>query len=413
MTKKDGTAPLYARITIDGDDEEISISTKVKPEHWDTLAKKVTDPTTEGRKANLEIAQAEIDLDRFFTILQSQHEFVTPLMLKKAYTEYVHPSKKIANPVTVSDKTLLEAFADFIEKFGKQVKKGLRSHDTLKHWKTAFNKTKQFLTIQYKVNDINLSDIQYCFAEEFYDFHTIELEKSLSEITTKGYIKKIKQILKGCTSKNLIPKNPIHDYCCSGGEKEVAPLEMFEVQTIINKEFSIQRLEEVRDAFTFQMFTGFAFQDLYELSPANIVLVGSKAERWLIKDRGKTGVSEMVPILPIVEVLIHKYKDHPYCKSNNVLIPVNSNERYNGYLTEIAIISGIKRDLNTHLARHTFADIMLNAGVPLEDVSKMLGHRSIRTTLRYCRVRKERISQNMSIAKNVLFTETGQLKQVG
>ena len=96
MTKKDGTAPLYARITIDGEDEEISISTKIKPKHWDTIAKKVTDPTTEGRKANLEIAQAEIDLDRFFTVLQSQHEFVTPLMLKNAYTEYVHPCKKIA-----------------------------------------------------------------------------------------------------------------------------------------------------------------------------------------------------------------------------------------------------------------------------------------------------------------------------
>jgi len=80
---------------------------------------------------------------------------------------------------------------------------------------------------------------------------------------------------------------------------------------------------------------------------------------------------------------------------------------------EIATTCGIKRNLNTHLARHTFADIMLNSGVPLEDVSKMLGHKNIRTTQRYCRVRKERISQSMHMAKNKLFSEDGKLMLVG
>jgi len=175
-TKKDGTAPLYARITIDGDHKEISTSIKVKSEHWDTEAKKVNDPTTEGRKANLSIAQTEIDLDRFFTVLQSQHDRVTPAMLKATYQEYIRPTKKIDIPIPINDKTLLEAFDDFIEKFKKQVEKGLRSNETLKHWKTALNKTKEFLIFQYKIVDINLSDIQYSFAEEFYDFHTIEVE---------------------------------------------------------------------------------------------------------------------------------------------------------------------------------------------------------------------------------------------
>ena len=92
------------------------------------------------------------------------------------------------------------------------------------------------------------------------------------------------------------------------------------------------------------------------------------------------GCPILVPIRPIVQELIDKYKNHSYCKINNRLIPVNSNYRYNVYLKELAVICGIRRELNTHLARHTFADIMLNSGVPLEDVSKMLGHRNIRTT---------------------------------
>lgn len=410
-TKKSATAPLYARVTIDGEDEDISVSLKIAPEAWDTNTKKVTDPSTEGRKANLAIAQAEIDIDRFFTVLQTQHDRVTPLMVKKAYLEYKHPSKKIEAPPT--DHTLLEVFNKFIEKFDAQVKKDLRSNETLKHWKTAKNKTIEFLTKSLKVADISLSEIRYAFAEDFHDFHTLYAERSISEITSKGYLKKLKQILKGCASRNLISKNPFEDYCCSAKEKTILPLEMYEVQKILNKELPINRLSEVRDAFIFQIFTGFAFQDIYGLTPENIVLVGNKAERWLIKDRGKTGELEMVPILPIIEDLIDKYKNHFYCKSKNVLIPVNSNERYNGYLKEIAVICGVNRNLNTHLARHTFADIMLNAGVPLDDVGKMLGHKDPRTTKRYCRVQKNRISENMETARKKLFLETGQLKKVG
>lgn len=148
------------------------------------------------------------------------------------------------------------------------------------------------------------------------------------------------------------------------------------------------------------------------MKPENIIEFGLAKEKWLIKDRGETGVSEMVPILPIVDKLIKKYKHHSKCIVNNRLMPVDSNARYNGYLKGMTAIYGINRDLNTHLARHTFADIMLNSGVPLEDVSKMLGHKNIRTTQRYCRVRKGRISQSMQMAKNKLFSKDGELMLV-
>ena len=121
----------------------------------------------------------------------------------------------------------------------------------------------------------------------------------------------------------------------------------------------------------------------------------------------------MVPILPVVDEVIRKYKDHPYCRVTGKLLPVNSNARYNSYLKELAIICNIARELNTHLDRHTFADIMLNSGVLLEDVSKMLGHKSVRTTQRYAKVRKSRISRNMEKVRSLLFTSEGKLKHVG
>lgn len=141
--------------------------------------------------------------------------------------------------------------------------------------------------------------------------------------------------------------------------------------------------------------------------------MGVNGERWLIKKRGKTDVSEMVPILPIIEELIKKYENHPCRILHNRLIPIFSNANYNGYLKEIAAICGINRELKTHLARHTFADIIINVlGMDLEDLMRMLGHKNIRTTQRYVKIRKIRISRNIGKTMKILFDKHGKLKPI-
>ncbi len=313
-----------------------------------------------------------------------------------------------------SNFSLMDGFAEFITRFEKLVEKGSRSYGTLRQWKSTKRKIKKFLEDKYHTSDILYTDVMPDFGDILYDYFTLEVDRPLDDATAKKHIKKTKQILKIGLKKRIITVNPIADFVCGGDQKEVLPLELDEVCTIYKKDFGIERLNEVADAYIFQCFTGFAYQDLYNLTPENIILVGSAKERWLIKDRGKTGVSEMVPILPVVEELIEKYRNHPKRVVNNQLVPVDSNANYNGYLKEIAVICKINRDLKTHLARHTFADIMLNLGVPLEDVSKMLGHKSIRTTQRYCRVNKERISRNMKqFVSHALFNNMGELEMVG
>lgn len=412
-TKKDGKAPLYLRITIDGKDEELSLGRKVHPDHWDTEQKKATENNQEAKQTNKKILEASMDLERHFNVLQSQFENITPLMLKNVYKGlHALMTKHEAKQPDVPRPTLITAFDDFIIRFQKMVDKKQRSKETIKHWKTTRTKIEAFIPFQYGVKDMELADIRYSFADKMYDYLTLEVDKPVAEVTAKGHIKKTIQILKGCVKNDYLIKNPIESFVCSGGEKDVDPLELEQVQRIIQKDFTIKRLAEVRDAFVFQCFTGFAYQDIHALSKDNIVLVGNKGERWLIKDRGKTDVSERVPILPIVEDLIQKYTTHPHCVKNNRLMPINSNTKYNGYLKEIGDLCSILLELNTHRARHTFAHIMLNSGVPLEDVSKMLGHKSIRTTQRYCRVSMQRISKNMGKVKKVLFTRAGELRMV-
>jgi site-specific recombinase XerD len=411
---KDGMAPIYARITIDGKDENISLSRKANPQFWDSKLKRVTESSAEARATNLKIGLVENDLERNFTVLQSQHEDITPLMLKNAFLglPVKFNGSNHALVETSKIKTLLDAFTEFIKTFELMVKNETRSKETLKHWRTTQSKVAEFVHFKYGQVDIDLGDIRPSFAPHFYRYMTLETTEPLSEVTAKMHVKKTRQIVGQCVTDEIITKNPLTGFKCGGGDKDVLPLEMAQVHAIYDKEITIERLSEVRDAFIFQCFTGFAFQDIYGLTQENIIVVGNNGERWLSKERGKTGVSEVVPILPVVEDLIAKYAAHPVCLKRKCLIPVNPNAKYNAYLKELAVICGINRELNTHLGRHTFADMMLNNGVPLEDVSKMLGHKSIRTTLRYCRVKKNRISKSVSKVKLILFTKTGQLKKV-
>lgn len=416
--KTDGKAPIYARITINGKYTEISTGKKVNPESWDSDAKQVVGGGMEVKLANQKLAQLQTDVERIFNGLQTQFPQVTPAMVKNVYQgKPAIEEPKLVKPTAKNEQSVLEVCDEFIVKFQKRVEVGNASFQTLKHWRSTRKKVAAFIKYHFDRDDIYFSSLPDTVAEDFYDYLTLHVSKPLAEVTARKEVKWVRQIVKIGVKKKFIASNPMDGFKCSGGDVEVIPLEFWQVEKIQQKHFSVERIAEVRDAFIFQCFTGFAYQDIYDLSPENIVLVGRKKERWLVKHRGKTEVGEMVPILPIVEELISKYKNHPYCIANNKLIPVNSNYRYNVYLKEIADlceirdITGAIRRLDTHDARHFFADLMLNNGVPLEDVSKMLGHKSIRTTMRYCRVRKSRISENVAKVRQKLFSKSGSLRE--
>ena len=185
---------------------------------------------------------------------------------------------------------------------------------------------------------------------------------------------------------------------------------MEEIMVLYNKEL-IPRLAEVRDIYLFCCFTGYAYMDVLTLTPANIV-TGIDGEKWLAKNRTKTDTPEHIPLLPISAEIIDRYKDDLYCQQYGRLLPVNSNQRYNAYLQEIAAICNIKKHLTTHTARHTFATtVTLENDVPIETVSQLLGHKSIRTTQIYAKITQHKISNNMRVLRNRLFGEQQTFKQ--
>ena len=169
------------------------------------------------------------------------------------------------------------------------------------------------------------------------------------------------------------------------------------------KKIDIPRLEEVRDVFIFCCYTGFAYSDIYKFD-YDAVTKGIDGNAWLTTQRQKTGTKESVPLLPIALDIINKYRDHKYCIEDNKLLPVNSNQRYNGYLKEIATLCKINKKITSHIARHTFATtITLANGVPIETVSTMLGHNSIRTSQIYAKVVEQKVSEDMKGLRDKLF----------
>jgi site-specific recombinase XerD len=311
--------------------------------------------------------------------------------------------------VDENKKTLLDAVDIYYDRFAEKVASGQKSKHSLKCVHATREKLKLFLKHQFKVSDKQLYEIKLAFAGDFEHF-LVTREKACNNTAMK-YIRILKRVLKFAVEQGWLETNPVGRFKCTYIEPSRERLTMEEVMTLYHKEFNLERLTEVRDVFVFSCYTGFAYQDVYNLTLDNIV-IGIDGEKWIAIDRKKTGSPEKVPLLPIALEIVEKYKNHFRSCSKNRLLPVYNNQCYNGYLKEIAQLCGIKKYLVTHMARHTFATtILLEQDVPIETVSHLLGHSSIRTTQIYAKVSQKKVSQNMKALKEKLARMKSEVKE--
>ncbi len=270
---------------------------------------------------------------------------------------------------------------------------------------------------QYKIEDKPLKELRLAFITEF-DHYLITVEK-LQTNTAHKVIKVVKRVMNIAVSLDWIPSNPFNQFKCTYKNPQRVALTETELEVLRLKKFTVPRLEKVRDIFLFQCYTGFAYTDIYNFN-RDAVSIGIDGEYWLTTYRQKTNTKENVPLLPIALEILDKYKDDPECIEKDKLLPINSNQRYNSYLKELADICGIKKKVTTHIARHTFATtVTLANGVPIETVSKMLGHTRLATTQIYARVLEKKVSEDMQQlreklnSQNDLNKSKSELKKLG
>lgn len=384
--KSDGTAPIYLRITIDGVPKEISAKRSIHPDKWDNKLQKVSGNSIETKSLNAYLKTLEQQ------VYEAHHEVLKD---KEQATSSEIKAKLQGTDRNV--RTLVPIFKDhnnrIKELIGKEYAPG-----TLERYTTSLSHTIEFMQWKYKISDIDITKIDHAFISD-YEFW-LRSVRNCNNNTAVKYIKNFNKIIKICLANDWIDKNPFANYKSKVKEVERVFLTEKEIQSIIEKDLKSERLSLVRDIFLFSCFTGLAYIDVKNLTKEHIS-IGIDGEKWIFTHRQKTESASKIPILPVTQMIIDKYENHDQCMIQGRLLPILSNQKMNAYLKEIAAICKINKELTFHIARHTFATtVTLTNGVPIESVSKMLGHKNLRTTQHYAKVLDRKVSEDMKILKN-------------
>lgn len=385
-----GLLPIYVRLTVDGKRLEFSTKKFVEKSKWSNELSKMKGTTEEARSINsyLDLMKSKV-LDAQMELLHSN----------EALTIENFKSKLLGTEER--QRMLIPIFQDHNNKIKELVGKEY-APGTLERYTTSLKHTIEFMQWKYNISDIDITKIDHTFITD-YEFWLRSVRNCANNTAVK-YIKNFSKIIKICLANDWLDKNPFANYKSKVKEVERVYLTETEIQSIIEKDFKTERLSLVRDIFLFSCFTGLAYIDVKNLTKSHISY-GIDGEKWIFTHRQKTENASKIPILPVTQMIIDKYQNHPQCINEDKLLPILSNQKMNAYLKEIAAICEIEKELSFHIARHTFATtVTLTNGVPIESVSKMLGHKNLRTTQHYAKVLDRKVSEDMKILKQKFNT---------
>lgn len=380
-----GKAPIYARITINEVRTEFSLKRFIEPDKWINKAGIAKGNTEEIRALNAHIMAVRTALFQHYNRLLETGKPINSEAVKNSYFG-----------ITEKSKTIMEVFQYHNDQMKSLIGKEY-SFGTHERYATALNHTKEFIEYKYNVSDFPIKQVNHEFITE-YEYY-LKAVRKCSHNTAIKYLTNFKKIMRICLGNGWIDKDPFINYRFQLKEVEREILHQHELQAIADKEFATSRLEQVRDVFLFCCFTGLAYSDVKKLTKDHII-IGIDGERWIKVNRTKTDTRSSIPILPMAQAILDKYANHPKCCAEKRVLPVGSNQKMNDYLKEIAAVCEIEKNITFHIARHSFATtVTLQNDVPIESVSKMLGHKSIKTTQHYAKVLDKKVGNDMALLK--------------
>lgn len=382
-----GRSTIYVRITIDGKRAEFSTRRKVHPSTWDAAYGKVLGFSQEVRQLNSYLSKIRTDLYLHADKLRGRDQALTAVSLKESYLGLDRPSKM-----------LLEIFQEHNDRVNELIGKDFAA-GTAERYKTAKSHLSEYLRRELRKKDIPVQHVDHAFISGFEYY--LKTKRKCSHNTAIKYVVNFKKIIRIAYANGWITKDPFANWKARLKNVEREFLTNEELQKLMDHPFTNERLEHVRDCFVFCCFTGLAYADVKKLTHDDFV-IGIDGDLWINTRRTKTNTKSNIPVLPTALMILEKYEHSPLLVDKKVL-PVLTNQKMNAYLKEIADLSGINKHLTTHLARHTFATtVTLSNGVSIESVSKMLGHKSLRTTQHYAKILNRKVSEDMQLLKKKL-----------
>ena len=378
LKKENGTVPLCARITIDGEKVKFSLKSEVSSAIWDPKSGRAKGQTKEALQLNRYLDSIKGQMITHYHSLSEANEIVTASMLRDAFLG-----------TNIKNNTLLTVFEAFNDRQEKLIGIDI-AQSTFNKYDLTYRRLKEFLKTKMRKNDILLCQVDRNFVMDFEAW--LKIEYKLDTNSSEKLMRIFKRITTMCFKNGQMPKDPFCEHKLKKVKKDRGYLTKSELEKFIDFKPDSKRLEKVRDIFLFCCFTGFDYSTTAALTEKNIV-TDDEGSLWIETHRIKTGTPSKVKLLEIPLSIIKKYA---LKRDGNFLLPVMSNAKYNLYLKEIASICGIEKRVTSHLARHTFATTVTYAnGVSIESISKMLGHTKLSTTQIYARIVDKTVSNEM------------------
>ncbi|GGE19813.1 MULTISPECIES: site-specific integrase [Bacteroidota] len=383
--RKNGNVPIMGRITIDGTPKTFGTKLEINPETWDLKHGRVLGKSNLAIDINQKLDKIRVRINKIYEDMMKDDGFATSQKVKLSFLG-----------VGVMEDAILRVFKEQNEDFEKMVSKGKRSQNTYNKYKTVFNHLSEFIKERYHRDDMAFRELTGDFIREF-DFF-LRIDKECTHNTVWVYTMPVIALADLAIKKGLIKQNPFEDYEISMQETDRSYLLKEDVEKLMLLKLSKPKYELVKDLFIFSCFTGLSYIDIKKLKWGNIQSFFD-GHQWIISRRKKSDVSSNVRLLEIPKRIIEKYRG---LTRNDYVFPMPSNATCNSHVAKLIKEAEIvtEQKVTFHTARHTFATMFLTEGVPLESLSKMMGHKNISTTQIYAKITSQKISKDMDLVSH-------------
>ena len=391
---KDGIVPVMGRITINGTQSQFSCKRSIPLSLWDAKGNCAKGRTREALDLNRDLDNIKAQIIKHYQHLSDREAFVTAEMVRNSYqgfgSEY---------------ETLLRAFDKDCESLKRRVGKD-RALGTYKLQVRSRNYVADFLQMYYRRSDISMQELTLDFIKEFAVY--LANDRHLAKSTIWLSCMHLKGVVGRAHDNGKIQRNVFAQFHISPKCKERTFLTEEELKKVMAHEFEDSSLAFVRDLFVFMNFTALSFVDLKELTTDNIVEVNG--DKWIVGKRHKTGVPYQVKLLAVPLQIIERYRDYPKENPKSVFGEVNYwsvCKKLKPAMKEC----GIDKPISAHCARHGFATMSLTNGMPIESVSRVLGHTNIVTTQIYARITTQKLDNDLTMLGNKLNQSFSNIKR--
>ena len=369
------------RITINGTMSQFSSKLSVRSSLWDAKANKASGRSLEAQRLNEKLENIKTNIGKQYQCLCDRDSYVTAEKVRNAF-------------LGMGDdcRLLLQTFDEYLADFRKRVGKD-RAYSSYEDYCKRCRRLASFLEYEYRVKDIAFKELKREFIEKFVVY--LSSVQGMRSGTIHSTIKKLKLMTYTAYKNGWIAADPFAGFYVRPEYSERRYLSASELQAVMDVRLPNYRTGINRDAFVFCAFTGLSHADVVKLTHADIY-TDDNGDRWIIDRRQKTGTQFRVKLLPVAAMLYDRYKDM-HLSGDRVFPLKGTYNTLNMSLRHVARHAGLSFNPTIHLARHTFATtVTLTQGVPLETVSKMLGHKQITTTQIYAKITNDKIGQDMA-----------------